>query len=218
MKQGVPEPQAALDRIVIIENNDPLVDLRSTPNLLFRDLANHNPVIPFLRKPVADMLAQAAAKLAPDFQLMVISALRDFTQQQRIWDTHYTRNKAEHPDWPESAIRRLCNKYAAPTDHPAPPGHTTGGAVDVVLVRPDGSYVDIVPPDLEDWSLSYTFTNKISPETRVLRMLLHDTMIGVGFSNCRDEYWHYSYGDSGWAVRTGKKECMYGVATPPILG
>jgi D-alanyl-D-alanine dipeptidase len=37
-------------------------------------------------------------------------------------------------------------------------------------------------------------------------------MLGVGFSNCRDEWWHYSYGDAGWAVRLGYSECIYGLA------
>jgi D-alanyl-D-alanine dipeptidase len=38
-------------------------------------------------------------------------------------------------------------------------------------------------------------------------------MLGAGFSNCRDEWWHYSYGDAAWAVRTGRKTCVYGLAT-----
>ena len=36
-------------------------------------------------------------------------------------------------------------------------------------------------------------------------------MLNAGFSNCRDEWWHYSYGDAGWAVRFGLKECFYGL-------
>jgi D-alanyl-D-alanine dipeptidase len=40
-------------------------------------------------------------------------------------------------------------------------------------------------------------------------------MLDVGFSNCRDEYWHYSFGDSAWAVRIGASECPYGLALPP---
>jgi len=43
-------------------------------------------------------------------------------------------------------------------------------------------------------------------------MRLVDAMLSVGFSNCRDEWWHYSYGDAGWAVRMGETECRYGIA------
>jgi zinc D-Ala-D-Ala dipeptidase len=34
-------------------------------------------------------------------------------------------------------------------------------------------------------------------------------------SNCRDEYWHWSYGDSAWAVRVGAVEACYGLIEPP---
>jgi D-alanyl-D-alanine dipeptidase len=46
-------------------------------------------------------------------------------------------------------------------------------------------------------------------------MLMVQAMLGAGFSNCRDEYWHYSYGDSAWAVRVGSRECSYGLVKPP---
>jgi D-alanyl-D-alanine dipeptidase len=46
-------------------------------------------------------------------------------------------------------------------------------------------------------------------------MMLIETMLAVGFSNCRDEYWHFSYGDSGWAVRVGERTCPYGIAELP---
>jgi D-alanyl-D-alanine dipeptidase len=42
-------------------------------------------------------------------------------------------------------------------------------------------------------------------------MLLVETMLSVGFSNCRDEWWHYSYGDAGWAVRMDRPVCFYGL-------
>lgn len=213
-QKGVPEPQAALDRVKIIENGEPLVDLRSIPLLSFRNEAKHT-VTPYLRKSVAEMLAKAAERIPKEFTLHVISALRPIEEQKRIWQYHYDYNKSEHPDWPENVLRRAVNKYVAPFDHPAPPGHSTGAAVDVVLRRHNGSFVDVVPPDMKDWSIGHTWTNKLDPETKRLRMMLVGTMLAVGFSNCRDEYWHYSWGDSGWAVRVGKKECCYGVA--PLL-
>ena len=210
--QGVPEPQAALDKIKIVENNDPLVDLRIIPGITFRNDPGHI-VTPFLRAPVAAMLAKAAKLIPTEFHLHVISALRDFDHQKQIWHHHYDRHKSAHPEWPDATIRRMVNKYAAPVDHPAPPGHCTGAAVDVVLQRADGSFVDLVPPDMPDWSLGHTWTDKIDAETKQYRMLLVEAMLSVGFSNCRDEYWHYSWGDSGWAVRVGEKQCPYGVIT-----
>lgn len=211
---GAPEPQAALDRIKIKENGDPLTDLRDIPGLTFGSLTKRQ-VIPFLRAPVAAMLQEAAHKLSGDYHFHVISALRDFEHQKYIWESQYNRYRDLHPEWPDTTVRRMANKYAAPVDHPAPPGHTTGAAVDIVLQKSDGSFVDIVPPEIEDWSLSATYSEKVTPEVRELRMMMLECMTSVGFSNCRDEYWHYSWGDSGWAVRVGKEECYYGVIQPP---
>jgi D-alanyl-D-alanine dipeptidase len=213
--QGTPEPQAALDRITIIENHDSLADLRDIPGLTFGSLTG-NQVIPFLRAPVAAMLARANAALPKEYHFHVISALRDIEHQKYIWDSHMERNRKLHPEWPEHMVRRMTNKYAAPVDHPAPPGHCTGAAVDVVLQKADGSFVDLVPPEIEDWSMSHTWSSKVSPEVQELRLLMLEAMTQAGFSNCRDEYWHYSWGDSGWAVRVGEKTCHYGVIQPPV--
>ncbi|MES2463571.1 MAG: hypothetical protein V4671_23605, partial [Armatimonadota bacterium] len=33
--------------------------------------------------------------------------------------------------------------------------------------------------------------------------------------NCRDEWWHWSYGDNAWSVRTGCSIAVYGMIKPP---
>ena len=70
----------------------------------------------------------------------------------------------------------------------------------------------------EGWQAVDTFSDKISPEAKSNRMRMVEAMLGAGFSNCRDEYWHYSWGDSAWAVRVGESECPYGwTYAPPLL-
>ncbi len=237
---GVAEPMAALDKVKIIENNEPLVDLRvACPLVTFAaDAGTPEGMTPFLRQTAAQMLDQASRNLPEGLHLHAISALRSFERQKEIWWAHYHLHKINHPTWPESALRRASNKYAAPVDRPAPPGHCTGAAVDVVLRRTDGSFVDLIPEcgkdtngikkeaasfdeelqaDLTDWTLGATWCDRVSPEARKYRTILLEAMLGVGFSNCRDEYWHYSYGDSGWAVRVGEITCSYGVAELPQL-
>lgn len=236
---GVPEPMAALNKIKIVENNEPLVDIRKVcPQLKFMpDVGTPEGMTPFLRKTVAEMLDEASRKLSGDFSLYAISAWRSFKLQKAIWWTHYNGHKKLHPDWSEASLRRATNKYAAPVDNIAPPGHCTGSAIDVVLQKSDGSFVDLLPEcgtdttglqksndgdfnkllpeDTDDWTLGSTWTKVVDPKVKKTRMMLLETMLGVGFSNCRDEYWHYSYGDSGWAVRVGEKECPYGIAQLP---
>ncbi|MDP3993192.1 MAG: M15 family metallopeptidase [bacterium] len=214
---GVPEPMSALNKVKILENHEPLVDIRiACPLLTFpTDAGKADGMSPFLRQTVAEMLNVASERILKEYRLHAISAWRSSERQKEIWWSHYNRHKDQHPDWPEHSLRRAVNRYAAPVSHPAPPGHCTGGAVDVVLQKLDGSFVDLVPPDLSDWSLGHTWTNRVDPAIKATRMMLLETMSGVGFSNVRDEYWHYSYGDSGWAVRVGEKECPYGVANLP---
>jgi D-alanyl-D-alanine dipeptidase len=135
--------------------------------------------------------------------------------QKRGWDAYFERMSTEHPAWPLSALRRATNKYHAPYDQKAPPGHTTGGAVDVILVDRDNVPLDVISPT-EGWEAAYTWSNMLSEEARANRMLMVEAMLGAGFSNCRDEYWHYSWGDSAWAVRVGEIECPFGWTHPPV--
>jgi D-alanyl-D-alanine dipeptidase len=120
----------------------------------------------------------------------------------------------EHPEWPLSAVRRSCNKFFAPPDAKAPPGHCTGGAVDVGLVDLAGKPLDVSSP-FKAWDGAYTHIDGLTPEAHTNRMRLYEAMVRAGFSNCRDEWWHYSYGDSAWAVRVGASTACFGLIEPP---
>ncbi|HEV2472239.1 MAG TPA: M15 family metallopeptidase [Chthonomonadales bacterium] len=215
-RRGAPEPIAALNRVRILEYAEPwhrreqLVDIRTVcPGVIV-----HRAACAYLRERVAEMLNNAQAALPPGYRLKVGTALRTISMQQAGWDGFFSQNREAHPSWPLSALRRATNRYFAPYDQKAPPGHCTGGAVDVGLIDGDGNDVDLSSP-LTGWNAAYTWSEGLSPEARANRMLLVDAMLRSGFSNCRDEFWHYSYGDSAWAVRQGEPECPYGWAHPP---
>ncbi len=216
-KIGAPEPIAALNKVRILEldkpwtEREPLVDVRiHCPDVV---LSPH--LCPYLRRTVADMLNRAQASLPPGYKLRVGTCLRTLDMQKGGWDSFFKRMQEEHPNWPLSALRRATNKYFAPYDQKAPPGHCTGGAVDVGLLGPDGNPLDMIAPT-KGWEAAYTWSDKIGPEAKRNRMMMVEAMLNAGFSNCRDEFWHYSWGDSAWAVRVGKTECPYGWAYPPV--
>lgn len=216
-KQGAPEPIGALNQVRIVEyehpwpEREPLVDVRSyCPEVAWAER-----ICPYLRKSVADRVNHAQASLPPGYRLKAGTALRTLAMQQGGWDGYFKRMREEHPQWPLSALRRATNKYFAPYDQKAPPGHCTGGAIDVGLLDPSGQSLDMTSPT-QGWEAAYTWSDKISHEARTNRMMMVEAMLGAGFSNCRDEYWHYSWGDSAWAVRVGEKECPYGWAHPPV--
>ena len=217
VKEGALEPIAALNKVKITEyavpwgEREPLVDIRQyCPTV---DVVAT--CCPFLRRRVADMLNQAQASLASGYQLQARSGMRTLAHQKRGWDGYHEKVKSEHPNWPYSALRRATNRYFAPYDQKAPPGHCTGSAVDVALLDAEGKELDVNFP-AERWDAAYTWANNIGPEAKENRMRMVNAMLGAGFSNCREEYWHYSWGDSAWAVRVGVSECPYGWTYAPV--
>jgi D-alanyl-D-alanine dipeptidase len=77
-----------------------------------------------------------------------------------------------------------------------------------------GEMIDVYSP-YDRYSAAPTYAYGLTKEAEANRMVLVEAMLGAGFSNCRDEWWHYSYGDAGWAVRAGETSCIYGLAELP---
>lgn len=205
--KGAPEPIRALNRIPERECGEKLVALAEyAPSVrLIRP-----GMIPLCRLTVARMAQSAAERLPQGVYLGVIDAWRPLSRQQRIHDWMVRCATEAFPNLPHAQIMRKANRWAAPTTHKAPPGHCTGAALDVWLVDEAGNQLDVTSP-FDRFSSSATYTFGLSEEAHRNRMMLVETMLEVGFSNCRDEWWHYSYGDAGWAVRLGKPEAIYGL-------
>lgn len=208
--QGAPEPFALLNRIPIVECGEPLVDLRDAcPTVLLRPGC-----LPYLRRTAAAMLNRAQQSLPDGYRFTVSTALRTLEMQSTMYWANYEKLRREKPHLPTSALRRITNKYYAAPDAKAPPGHTTGGAVDVGIVGPDFVALDMIAPT-SGWEAAYTWSDLIGPEARRNRDMLTGALLLAGFSNCRDEWWHWSYGDNAWAVRTGCAIAVYGLTEPP---
>lgn len=205
--KGRPEPIQALNRIPELENGEPLVDLRqAAPTLLFP----RETTIPYARESVARMAAEAAASLPNGYRLAVTDAWRPFLRQQLIYEYMWKCGEEAFPNLTYAQMRRRINRWVAPFDQKAPPGHCTGAALDVILTTEDGTEVDVYSP-FTRFKAAPTFSYGLDPEPARHRMMLYEAMTGAGFSNCRDEWWHYSYGDAGWAVRLELPTCFYGL-------
>ncbi len=204
------EPMSALNKVKLIENHEPLVDVRKAcPGTRVSRRC-----VPYLRETVADMVNNAQTLLPSGYTFWVRTALRTIEMQRDGYLNFYRALETEHPDWSYATLRRRTNQYFAPVDEKAPPGHTTGGAVDVGLITPSGRPAELTRP-YEFWEGAATFIEGLTPAARRNRMTLYEAMMGAGFSNCEDEFWHYSYGDAAWAVRTGVDTCCYGLIEPP---
>lgn len=206
--KGRPEPIKALNRIREVDQGEPLVDMRlACPSLVkMRD-----GTIPWCRRTVAEMAERAAQALPPRVKLGYSDAWRPFERQVAIYEWMWQKLEEARPGLPYAQKRRIVCKWVAPVDQPAPPGHCTGAALDVHLLDDEGQPLDVSSP-FDRFSSAATYTFGLTDRALANRTTLVETMIEAGFSNCRDEYWHYSYGDAGWAVRTGRDTCVYGRA------
>lgn len=206
--RGRPEPIRLLNLVREEENGEPLVSFaeRAPSVKILRDQ-----VIPYARQTVVEMCEAAARRLPEGFYLGLVEGWRPIERQQRIWDFVWKSAQDTFPDRDYVALRRSVCRWVAPTDQKAPPGHCTGAAVDVWLVDSAGNALDVSSP-YDRFEAAATYAYGLTESALRNRMMLVDAMLSVGFSNCRDEWWHYSYGDAGWAVRTGEKRCIYGKA------
>jgi D-alanyl-D-alanine dipeptidase len=203
---GAAEPIAALNRVRLDESGEPLVDLRNViPDLPILKAT----AVPWVREGVARRLIHAIQELKP-YGIGLREGWRSLDRQKFIYDRYFdTLNDR----LPFATRRRLANRFFAPYDQKAPPGHSTGGAIDVWLLDATGEAIALDGAGRR-FKSAPTFSPRLPENVRRLRLILHDAMAAAGFTNCRDEWWHYSFGDSGWAVRAGESVCIYGAIAP----
>ena len=145
----------------------------------------------WVRKRVAVMLENAQRALPPHFELIVASGFRTDAEQ--------------------SELRK---EFGNTRQVAAESGHSTGGAVDVVLKH----YYKIA-----DCGSDYLEFNSATPSTArnltVLqkrnREILHQAMASAGFINYPLEWWHFCYGDKMYAAYKFEKKAIYGKAAIP---
>lgn len=205
--KGRPEPIKALDRIVERESGEPLVDIRQFAK---RAKVFRASTIPFARRRVVEMLDSATKALPKGYYLSVTEAWRPLERQRIIYEFMVKSLLEVRPDIDYPTLRRTVSRWVALVDQKTPPGHCTGAALDVYLVNSNNEPYDVTSP-FERFSASPTYVYGLTSEAQRNRDILVSAMLGAGFSNCRDEWWHYSYGDAAWAVRTGRKTCVYGL-------
>jgi D-alanyl-D-alanine dipeptidase len=210
------EPVSQLRHVRIVECGEALVDfLELCPELVFdRDRFLYRRET-LLRTSVAERLCRAARCLPEGYRLAVIEGWRAPHIQRRMYRALWNRFQHEHPDWSETRLKRVVNRFSAPMDRRVPPPHTTGGAVDVMLADASGAVLDHSSPydpfDMHQCSLD---APGLSETARKTRTILAKALLRGGLTNYPSEYWHWSYGDQGWAYRGGHPNAIYGAIEP----
>jgi D-alanyl-D-alanine dipeptidase len=209
------EALQAQARVPIRDNGEPLVDFVGlAPRLRF---AEEHPVYDFervhlVRRRVAELLAEAAARLPDDLVLYVVEGWRSPAVQRQMYEATEREFRKKHPDWPPAVLRRTVNRFSAPPDHRVPPPHCTGGAVDLEIRTTDGHPLDVTSP-FRPAGRQGAATNArgLTPTARCNRDMMVEILTNVGFTNYPAEWWHWEYGTAGWALRTGQPHALYGL-------
>ncbi len=214
MARSFGEPLTKLRAVPIEDNGEPLVDPRTLSKRLyfaekhpkFEDMKRTSKV----RKKVAEMLAEAAESLPHCIDIVIIEGFRPMSNQQFMYEEIKKEFSARHPEWNKATLMRMTNTLSAPPGDRCPPPHITGGAVDLSLMRiPSREWLDMTSPFEMDETSAPGDTKGLSEEAQKNRRLLFDTLQKTGLTNYLGEWWHWSYGDSGWALRVGAKNAVY---------
>ena len=214
MPRSFGEPLTKLRAVPIQDNGEPLVDPRTLSKRLhfaqkhpkFADM----PRTPRVRQGVAEKLAQAAGSLPDGIDVVIIEGFRPLAQQRFMYEELKAEFAQKHPEWGKATLHRITNTMSAPPDDECPPPHSTGGAVDLSLIRVSNhEWLDMTSPFEMDETSAPGDTKGLSEEAQKNRRLLFDTLNATGLTNYLGEWWHWSYGDSGWALRIGAKAALY---------
>lgn len=216
-KISLAEPVYALKRIPIKESGEPFSDYSKECHGLHlaRPVYYYNRAT-LVRASVAKMLNVAIEALPKGYRLSIIEGWRPAYIQKRMWLTSWLRFKKLHPDWSDLQLKRIVNRFVAPPDAGIPPPHSTGGAVDVQLVSEEGKTLDLSSPfEIFDPHSYPVDTQGLSQEATKNRAILKEAMLSSGMTNYPSEWWHWSYGDQGWAYRGGHPFALYGRVAAP---
>lgn len=205
-------------KIPIQDSGEKLVDLRETcpeiivkiPDFMARESEGDQKLAGYVRESVVQKLKKANSLLPDDYKLMVRFGYRSYKVQKLIWGRVYKKMSEKYTDWPEKKIKSETQKFAASVDTDFIPPHTTGGTVDLTVVDKDGKQIDM-GTEMGEFSAKTPFEAEgLSDKQTENRRMLRDAMVGAGFVNYHNEWWHWSYGDQYWAKILNEPNAIYG--------
>lgn len=203
----------------VIENNDPIIDLKFQNKLLY---AHHKMSINIhytkIRKKLYEKILQAQDLLPNKWKFCVYEGYRSIAIQERFFNYKFADLLKQNPTWQYEQLLRETIKLVSPVINKDgtfnTPPHSTGGAVDLYIVDENKQIINMglslteVNKDVHG-KLSSTESDYISDESRKNRKIMCYALRSVGLVNYATEYWHWSYGDKFWAYHTNAKHAIY---------
>lgn len=166
-----------------------------------------------LRAGVRARLIAAQAHLPTGFRICWVEGHRDSRLQERYFTNYRQHLRRLDPTLDGEASYLLASRYVSP---PAIAPHVSGAAIDLTLCDDDGNELDMgtrVNASPEESNGACYFDAPVSAEARAHRNLLGWALGQFGLVNYPTEWWHWSYGDRYWAMKTGATAAIYGPLT-----
>ncbi|MEV0588739.1 M15 family metallopeptidase [Nonomuraea sp. NPDC050310] len=204
--------------IPAVDCGESLFDLRKLPALALDDrLADAEGAFAHLRIGVVDRLVSAQGMLPDGWRLLIVEGYRPLSLQRHYFTRYAAELRAANPEWSEDYLHVQASRSLSP---PEVAPHVCGAAVDLTLLDADGAEADMggelnAAPE-EDGGACYTEHPGLSEHARANRRILIDAMRAVGLVNYPTEWWHWSYGDRYWALRTNAPAAVYGPVDWPL--
>lgn len=205
--------------LVEVQENDKIQIQMQYPILGFKEAETSC----LLREEVAQMLYKASQSLPEGYKFRIWDAWRPFALQKELYDVYKEEIIKEFnlEDMEKEERKAFIGKFVAnpKADHDLPPGHTTGGAIDLTIVGPDGNLLEMGTKfdEFTDRTQTTYFEedrtseNPHAQEIKENRRLLFHIMEEVGFVNLPSEWWHFSFGENSWAFKEEKPALYRGI-------
>jgi D-alanyl-D-alanine dipeptidase len=208
--------QTICKNVKTVDSREPLVNLALYSKVIAigigetsRRALKLKPGACFVRESVAKRLAKAQSYLPKGLHLKIESSYRPLSVQIKIQKQFLREVKRRNPKISDEQANLEVDKWVANPKKVIPP-HSTGGAIDLTIVSDKGEELDMGSSD--DSMTPKSWTNaRISKLARKNRNILIYVMSRAGFANYKREWWHWSYGEWGWAYANNRKSAIYGI-------
>ncbi len=218
-------PRPPYDLIVktpIEDCREKFVDLLTISEKIISGMTEKRMKLEMIKKPVliaresvAKKLLEALDSLDDNEGILLFDAFRPTFVQQKWFEEEMEIFRKAHPDMKDEKCIIEVSRWLSPArtskDRPPSP-HSTGGAIDISLIKiKNGNFLPVdMGSDYGEWSpQSWTNSKLLTHEQTVNRKRLKQIMLKVGMVNYEGEWWHFVFGDQFWAVKTKHKAAIY---------
>lgn len=197
----------------IRENNSPLIGLRNASLDLAYEPSIMKDYAFLIRKELIGKISRISEQLSrQDKTLIIRSAWRSFKHQRLLWNTTMKTMQKRYPDKSRDELKKVVAYFIAPEKKST---HSTGGAVDALIYDKKTSCILDFGTNrglkIELSEKCYPFYPDISTVAKKNRELLIGLFEAEGFVCDMKEYWHFDYGNIGWAIEKNEPRAIYDV-------